>query len=103
MKKRIFVIFIVLTFIMEALMIALSLKSTNEYKNDTVKINELIKTIEQNYGDESKYPQMYKYCILNENENVMYKNDEFVSDSLNEAYQNRDTIVDFCNRKNYYK
>ena len=55
MRRKAFFIILGLTFIIEFIFI-LCILNTN-YKNDTIKINELVNEIKINYGNENKYPK----------------------------------------------
>lgn len=94
MKKKFFIVFIIATIISEIFITNTYIKKKLDYKNDTTKINELVRQVETFYGDSSKYPRTFDYCILNSREEPIYKTKEHVSTSLNEAYKNKDTIVD---------
>ena len=91
MKRRFLSIFLILTFIIEILTVILIL-NTN-YKNDTIKINELVNEISLNFGNEANYPKDTFYTIIDDNNLVIYANNN-PSKSLNDAYKNQDTIVD---------
>ncbi len=94
MKKKFLLLFIIVTIVIELIITNTYIKNKLDYKNDTVKINELIKDIELYYGDEFKYPDTYSYTIIDNNGNVLYKSQDGLSESLNDAYKNKDTIVD---------
>ena len=79
-----------------------SQKEKTNYQNDSVNINDLSKTIEKNYPNYNEYPKEFQYTIFDENENIMYKTNNELSKSINEAYKNQDTIVDLkINEENY--
>lgn len=100
MRRKAFFIILGLTFIIEFVFI-LCILNTN-YKNDTVKINELVNEIKINYGNEIKYPKGINYTIIDNNDNFIYSNNN-QSKSLNDAYKNQDTIVDIIIDGNTYK
>lgn len=93
MKKKYLILFIIFTIIIEILITNMFINK-NEYNNDSVKINELVSQIKENYGDSSKYPNSFEYTIIDNNESIIYKTDKSTSKSLNEAYKNKDTIID---------
>ena len=103
MKKRVLFFIILITFVIEMLVTLFFLNQNAFYKNDSVKINELVKGIEYNYPNDDNYPKYYNYIILDECENVIYKRNENISMSLNEAYKNKDTIVDLNINNKIYK
>lgn len=94
MKKRYLILFIILTFLVEIFIATIYINKKVEYTNDIIKINELVKQITINYNNYSKYPEFYDYTILDNDGNLIYKTKNDVSQSLNEAYKNRDTIID---------
>ncbi len=100
MRRKAFFIILGLTFIIEIVFI-LCILNTN-YKNDTIKINELVNEIKINYGNENKYPKGINYTIIDNNDNFIYSNNN-KSKSLNDAYKNQDTIVDIIIDGNTYK
>ena len=94
MKKRYLILLIILTFIVEVIITTFYITKKMEYTNDVIKINELVNKIGDNYDNYSKYSDFYDYTILDNNGNVIYTTTEGLSKSLNEAYKNRDTIID---------
>lgn len=100
MRKKVFFIILGLTFIIEFVFV-LCILNTN-YKNDTIKINELVNEIKINYGNENEYPKNVNYTIIDNNDNFIYSNNN-KSKSLNDAYKNQDTIVDIIIDGNVYK
>ena len=71
MKKRYFLILLALTFLIEIIVSIILINNNVEYKNDTVKLNELINEIKKNFNDESKYPTYFEYAIIDNEENLM--------------------------------
>ena len=94
MKKWIIVTIFLLTVAAEAAMVFFVDSRVGEEKQDVVRINRCIKTIELNYGKEDRYPDDIAYSILDEEGHPVYKSREDTSDSLNEAIKNNDTILD---------
>lgn len=103
MKKRYLVSIIIITIISEIFVSIKYVNNKNSYKNDVVKINELSKTIENNFYDKSKYPNTFNYSIINNKEIIVYKSDISSVNSLVEAYKNKNTIVDINVNGNIYK
>ena len=103
MKKRYFFIILALTFLVEIIASIILINNKVEYKNDTVKLNELINEIKNNFNDEDKYPTFFEYAIIDNNGNLIYKTNDIESKSLNQAYQNRDTIIDLKVEDKDYK
>lgn len=102
MKKRVLFIIVFITILIEMFVTLYFLNSKSYYKNDSVKLNDLARTIEINYPNSDNYPKTYKYVILDNLGNVKYQTNNKLSDSLNEAYKNKDTIMDLnINNKTY--
>lgn len=94
MKRRYLSLFIIFTFVLELFVVIYYIREKTEYKNDITKINELVNEIKENYGEFSKYPKYYNYTVIDNSGNLIYKTKDDLSQSLNEAYKNRDTIID---------
>ncbi len=94
MKRRYLILFIIFTFVFELFVVIYNIKEKTEYANDVIKINELVSSIKENYGDTSKYPKYFDYTVIDNSGNLIYKTKDDLSQSLNEAYKNRDTIID---------
>ena len=102
MKKRVLFIIVFITILIEMFVTLYFLNSKSYYRNDSVKLNDLARTIEINYPNSDNYPKTYKYVILDNLGNVKYQTNNKLSDSLNEAYKNKDTIMDLnINNKTY--
>ena len=99
MKTRYLFLIIILTFISEIFITVYYLNKKTNYENDSVKINELVKSIEE----KKEYETEYEYTILNEKEEVVKKTNNKVSDSLFKAYKNKDTIIDLNIDNKTYK
>ncbi len=94
MKRRYLILFIIFTFVFELFVVIYNIKEKTEYSNDVIKINELVSSIKESYGDTSKYPKYFDYTVIDNSGNLIYKTKDELSQSLNEAYKNRDTIID---------
>ena len=94
MKKKFLFIFLVITFIIELILTYFYFNENYKYNNDVIQINELVTEIEHKFGNESEYPNTYDYVIIDNNDKLIYKTNNGLSESLNAAYKNRDTILD---------
>ncbi len=94
MRKKRFLILILLTFLLEGLITGFFLFRSQDTKQDTVAINDCVKVIEENYGQEDKYLRTPSYSLIDNDGKLLYKNAEDISTSVNEAIQNNDTILD---------
>lgn len=90
MKKRYLFIIIIVSFIIEIFLTINFIKTEDLYKNDPVKINELVKNIENN----NKPNTDFEYTLFDSNENIIYQTNNNLSKNLVDAYKNRDTIID---------
>ena len=93
MKKRLIIVTLIISFALEVFMCTTSLKQIEYTKEDPVKINECLKSIESNYGNEYRYNKELDYTILEDNE-VVYKTPNTDSLSLNDAIKNNNIILD---------
>lgn len=96
MRKYALVIGILLTFLVEAAVLAVYLHNDSDFKQDTVAVNEILKTVEAGWGqpDRPAFPSVYDYVVLDENGTVLWKTAEGLSESVNIAVAHRDTILD---------
>lgn len=103
MKRRYFIIVILLSFVLEIGIMLILINKNYSFQNDTVKINELVNEIEDNFNNQEKYPSYFDYSIIDSKGLVIYKNNNDTSKNLNDAYKNRDTIVDLSIEGDNYK
>ncbi len=94
MKKTPFIILLIISFLLEAGLVSSLIGRISAQEQDAVAINEVQKSVNNNFGDESKYSNALKYSIVDEQGKLIYKNSEGISESLNEAIKNSDTILD---------
>lgn len=94
MKKRILIIIITITLLLELSITYIFKNNIEITENDPVKINELTHELKNNYNNISKYPKTLDYTIINDEGNVLYQTNDNTSKTLSEAYRNNDTIVD---------
>lgn len=94
MKKSPFIIVIILIFIAEALMCYFMVTRIKDIKTDPVKVNECMYSISMNYGDTSKYNTQLDYVVIDNEENLIYKTRDGLSETINEAIKTRGLILD---------
>lgn len=94
MKKGLIVGVLILLFGLEIAICILAINRVGAIKQDTIKINEIVKTIEKNYNDESKYITDLEYTIIDNSGTVTFKTSKAKSESINDAVQNNDIILD---------
>jgi len=96
MKKAPFIVALAITFILELVAALYFVGKMTEIKRDPVLVNECLKSIENNYGNETAYADVLDYVILNNDGDVEYATEGFVETaySINAAIKNNDLILD---------
>ncbi len=94
MKSTRYIVALIVTFILEAVLCIYFLGQMNIDHNDPVKINECLKSVEMNYGDSSSYVSSVDYSILSSDGDLIFSTRSGLSESINEAVKNSDTILD---------
>lgn len=96
MKKYSFFVFILLLFLLEIAILAGFLLADDSSPQDTVEINEVMKTLEANWGslDSANPPGGLDYVVLDEDGTVLLRTAEGLSESINAATAHRDTMLD---------
>jgi len=94
MKKSPFIIVLILIFIAEALMCYFMVTRIKDIKTDPVKVNECMYSISLNYGDSSKYNNQLDYVIIDNDEKLVYKTRDGLSETINDAIKTRGLILD---------
>lgn len=94
MRKSPFVVVILLTFIVEALICFFMVRDVKDLKTDPVKVNDCMYSITDNYGDTSKYDTSLDYVIIDNDGELVFKTSEGLSESVNEAIKTRGLILD---------
>lgn len=94
MKKGYVMGTLLFLFIIELVICILAINRVSSIKQDTITINRIVRTVEENYGDDSKYLDSLEYTLLDNNDTVIYKSSHAKSESLNDAIKNNDIILD---------
>ena len=107
MKKSPFLLLIVLTLLLEITLCFFIIRGIRDNGQDTVVINECLKSVEVNYGDSSKYITTLPYTVIDTDGVVQFQSTgdnsrsdaipvhaEELSKSVNDAVRNNDTILD---------
>lgn len=96
MKKQLFTIGFILVLIAEIIALIIFAVQTPYASLDTVAVNEVTKSVTQDFNslDSHKNNTGLKYVVLDNVGNVIYKTDDGLSESINSAVKNRDTILD---------
>lgn len=94
MRKRTIITLVIITFIIETSISLFLFNMIKDVKQDTIKVNECVKTVEKNYNNESKYYKDLDYAIIDKNDELIYKTNNTKTRSLNDAIKNNDIILD---------
>ncbi len=107
MKKSPFLLLIVLTLLSEIILCFFIIRSIRDDGQDTVVINECLKSVGENFGDSDRYIKTLPYTVIDTEGTVLFLctgdgsgkdavlvNASDLSKSVNEAVHNNDTILD---------
>lgn len=94
MRKYIFPILVVITFIVEGALCGMFYSKMVFSNNDAVQINTCLKSVEISYGNDALYDKTLDYVVIDNNGKVVFRTKEGLSESVNEAVTNNDTILD---------
>ena len=94
MKSKGFIFLIILIFAIEAGLTVLFLKKSESVQQDSVAVNDCLKTVEENYGNEELYPTKLAYSILDNDGKVVFENGDDLSTTISGAVKRNDTIHD---------
>lgn len=96
MRRFSFAIGILLTFLAEAVVLAVFMRGGSDFRQDTVAVNEILRTVETDWYqlDRRTASPIYDYVVLDESGTVLWKSAEGLSESINAAIAHRDTILD---------
>jgi len=94
MRKRFFFILLILTFLAEAVICINNINSIEEIRQDTVIVNACLYSVQNNFGNENAYDNTLAYTVVMLDGQVLYQNQDGISQSVNEAIKNNDTILD---------
>ena len=93
MSKTKMIIPIILLFAAEIVVCLLLFGNISDMRQDTVKINEVVQSVEDNFGDPSKYSNALEYTVIGEDGTVFFRTSDRTSATLNEAIKNNDTVI----------
>lgn len=84
-----------LIFIVEIVALIVFSTYTPSYDQDAVAINEIVQTVTNDFFnlDKHKSNSVISYVVINNNEEVLYKSNDNISKTINEAVRHRDTIL----------
>ncbi len=96
MKNRIFIGGLLLLFLLELLVLTLSVFPREEKLLDTVAVNEVVKTVQRDWDSLEKHhnPTSLEYVVIGSDGAVRYRTRAGLSESINAAIGHKDTILD---------
>ena len=94
MRKKTLIFLFLLTFITEITITTILFNKTSSVKQDTLEVNECLKTIEENYNSKNYYYKGLDYTFVDNNDSIIYKSSSSKTNSLNDAIKNNDIILD---------
>lgn len=96
MKRKHFLSGLILTFLTELVLLILFLLPETENPQDTVAVNEVLQTVQQDWDSFEKHtnPTFLDYVVLDSKAAVLYKTKPGLSESINTAISHKDTILD---------
>lgn len=96
MKKQLFLIGVLLTFIAEIIMLVVFAVQTPDFSQDAVAINEIVQTVTRDFNtlNEHNNPTTLNYVVIDNDGNLLYKTQSGLSESVNTAITHRDTVLD---------
>lgn len=94
MKRQHYIFALVLTFVVEVFLFSVSLGKIEHIAADPVVVNECLKSVEVNYGSPSEYKTGIDYVIIDNDGAVVFKTRDGLSESINDAVKNSETILD---------
>ncbi len=89
-----YVAVLAVTLVLETALCLFLFNNIGNVRQDVVAVNECVKSVEINYPDQSLYSTDLDYVLLSEDETVLYKTRDGLSETVNEAVGNGDTILD---------
>lgn len=96
MKKQILFIGFLFVFLVEILVLIIFAIQTPNFSQDTVAVNEVVQSVTQDFNslEDHKNSTILDYVVLDEFDNILYKTQSNLSESVNQAIAHRDTILD---------
>lgn len=96
MKRRIFLIGLSITFLVEIVVLIVFANREENHIQDTVAINEVVQMVQKDWNDIGSYVNYSSldYVVLDTNGTVLFKTKSGLSESVNTAISHRDTILD---------
>ncbi len=96
MRMRVFIICIMLTLIAEITTLSVFAAKTPDFSQDAVAVNEIVQSVSRDFYSLSTHHNgtSLDYTVLDNDGKVLYKTGSGLSENINSAIINRDTILD---------
>ena len=94
MNKKLFLILIICSFILESVLCAILIGRIKTVEQDPVLVNECVQSVVGNWGNASSYSDALPYAVLDNDGVLLYQSADEVSVSINQAVKHSDTILD---------
>lgn len=95
MNRKLIIIFLVITLVLEIFFVYVILGRLSDTKQDPVRVNECIKSVEMNYGNPEKYSHVLNYVVTDEDGRVIYKTGDNLPETINQAIEEQCLILDY--------
>ena len=96
MKNRVFIGGLLLLFLLELLVLTLSVFPREKKLQDTVAVNEVVKTVQRDWDSLEKHHNhtSLEYVVIGSDGAIRYRTKAGLSESINAAISHKDTILD---------
>ena len=94
MRTRRYVAALAVTVVLEIVFCLFVFNKIGNISQDTVAVNECVKSIETYYPDQDKYSRALEYVLISGDGEVLYRTGDGLSETVNDAVSNGDTILD---------
>lgn len=94
MKKQLMIFAFAALFLAEIVTLSVFAAQSPDLTQDAVAVNEIVRSVEENWGSVQSDNMAYDYAVLNSDGELVYASRGGLSESLNSAIIHRDTVVD---------
>lgn len=96
MKKQLFLVSVILTFIAEIIALAVFAIHSPDFSQDNIAVNEVVQSVTGDFSSMEKHknPTSLNYVVIDNDGKILYKTQSGLSENINTAITHRDTILD---------
>ncbi len=96
MKNKLFISLLCIVFSAEIIVLAVFAFQTTDLSQDTVAVNEIVKTLEKDFNNIDSHinSTALDYVVIDIQEDIIYKTRDGLSEDINRAIAHRDSILD---------